>query len=87
MGHRRLSQHKTDEAFEYHLRLLYLPLLLRRSCQTAPLIYCKVGSFLVYIIAIRLFLNHSPSEWFSGYKKDRSFSLRSHLAVVSLVFT
>ena len=23
MGHRRLSQHKTDEALEYHLRLLH----------------------------------------------------------------
>ena len=27
------------------------------------------GSFSVYIIAIRLLLNHSPSEWFSSYKK------------------
>ncbi len=31
-------------------------------------ILCK-GSFSVYIIAIRLLLNHSPSEWFSLYKK------------------
>ena len=26
------------------------------------------GSFSVYIIATRLLLNHSPSEWFSEYK-------------------
>jgi len=30
------------------------------------------GSFAVYIIAIRLLLNHSPSEWFSSYKKTSS---------------
>lgn len=28
------------------------------------------GSFFVYIIAIRLLLNHSPSEWFSDYNKN-----------------
>ena len=27
------------------------------------------GVFVVIIIAIRLLLNHSPSEWFSVYKK------------------
>jgi len=27
------------------------------------------GSFSVYIIGISLPLNHSPSEWFSSYKK------------------
>ena len=27
------------------------------------------GVFVVIIIAIRLLLNHSPSEWFSAYKK------------------
>ncbi|WP_160638055.1 hypothetical protein, partial [Pseudoflavonifractor sp. 60] len=35
------------------------------------------GSFLVYIIAIRLFLNHSPSEWFSLYKKRRRLFSKS----------
>ncbi len=31
--------------------------------------HCK-GRFFVFIIAIRLFLNHSPCEWFSDYKKS-----------------
>lgn len=44
-----------------------LPLLNWCSCQTAPLFYSK-GSFLVFIIAIRLLLNHSPREWFSFCK-------------------
>ena len=47
-------------------------MLFRCSCQTAPLFYSK-GSFFVYIFAIRLLLNHSPSEWFSLYKKLPSF--------------
>ena len=34
-----------------------------------PHFYFSKGSFLVYIIAIRFLLNHSPSEWFSLYKK------------------
>ena len=29
----------------------------------------KQEKFFVFIIATRLFLNHSPSEWFSLYKK------------------
>ena len=32
------------------------------------------GSFSVYIIATRLLLNHSPSEWFSYTKKGAYFS-------------
>ena len=30
----------------------------------------KQKEFFVFIIAIRLLLNHSPSEWFSVYKKN-----------------
>ena len=33
------------------------------------------GSFSVYIIAIRLLLNHSPSEWFSSYKNHPDTAL------------
>ena len=29
----------------------------------------KQKEFFVFMIASRLFLNHSPSEWFSTYKK------------------
>lgn len=29
----------------------------------------KQKEFFVFMIASRLFLNHSPSEWFSSYKK------------------
>ncbi len=29
----------------------------------------KQKEFFAFIIATRLFLNHSPSEWFSLYKK------------------
>lgn len=29
----------------------------------------KQKEFFVFIIATRLLWNHSPSEWFSGYKK------------------
>ena len=46
-----------------------LPLLDWCSCQTASLFFSK-GSLLVYVIAIRLLLNHSPSEWFSLYNKE-----------------
>ena len=35
------------------------------------------GSFSVIMIDISLFSNHSPSEWFSLYKKARSFVLRA----------
>lgn len=31
------------------------------------------GSFSVYIIATRLLLNHSPSEWFTYTKKQAPF--------------
>lgn len=31
----------------------------------------KQKEFFVFMIASRLFLNHSPSEWFSLYKKHR----------------
>ena len=34
----------------------------------------KQREFFVYIIARRLFLNHSPSEWFSSYKKTAPVS-------------
>ena len=44
-----------------------LLLLFPCSCQTASLFYNK-RSFFVFIIGFRLLLNHSPSEWFSGYK-------------------
>ena len=42
-----------------------------------PHSYSKAkGVLLVYIIAIRLLLNHSPSEWFSAYKKAGAHSVR-----------
>lgn len=31
----------------------------------------KQKEFFVFMIASRLFLNHSPSEWFSLYKKTQ----------------
>lgn len=35
----------------------------------------KQKEFFVFIIATRLFLNHSPSEWFSSYNNRGQMSL------------
>ena len=35
----------------------------------------KQKEFFVFIIATRLFLNHSPSEWFSLYKKRPQYQI------------
>ena len=45
-----------------------LPLLFLCSWRTA-LLFLSKRSFFVYIIANRLLLNHSPSQWFSAYNK------------------
>ena len=36
----------------------------------------KQKEFFVFMIASRLFLNHSPSEWFSLYKKTQETFFR-----------
>ena len=43
----------------------------------------KQKEFFVFIIATRLLWNHSPSEWFSLYKKLPEPSLREFLCSVS----